>query len=527
MRKASPAASQDPAAGGLDGIVRAEDDKTEPPTGRGAKRHSRDGDGAGPGRAGRLRRLMWVGAAMLTLSTAAAGAVLYANNYYADKAAPGVLLAGRDVGGMTAAQVTDEVNNLVGDLRLTLTQAGESVQATATQLGVAVDAAEVTREALAQSKDRPLWERLNPLTTKPVVVPPTIDRAKLTAFLDQTFIGADETTRDASVAYDSAAGSFKVEPAVTGLKTDPTPVIQAIEAYLRGSTTTPAVAIPTKADPPAIGDDAAAAAAAQAEEALTRTITFSNGLDGYQARGYQLPAEMIAGWTVFTPHPDTGELTVSYDTDLIAEQLTPILAEQVAIPARKQITYVYPGTTKPIGISQWGLNGYKMADPTAAIEQVAAALAAGEDAAVVVPLDADPFAKETVEPPSNYDEPDGAAWVDVNRTDFTATLYRGTTKIATYVISIGKPSTPTPTGEFYVYLKYEDQVMRGPASDPYESATQWVSYFTGGVAFHSAPWNEPNKWQMGVSHGCVNMKTKDAKAVFDFAPIGTKVVVHD
>jgi lipoprotein-anchoring transpeptidase ErfK/SrfK len=53
---------------------------------------------------------------------------------------------------------------------------------------------------------------------------------------------------------------------------------------------------------------------------------------------------------------------------------------------------------------------------------------------------------------------------------------------------------------------------------------RWDTYFDGGNAFHTAYWH--NNFGTPMSHGCINMREADAKVVYDFAPLGTKVVVH-
>jgi len=53
-----------------------------------------------------------------------------------------------------------------------------------------------------------------------------------------------------------------------------------------------------------------------------------------------------------------------------------------------------------------------------------------------------------------------------------------------------------------------------------------VMYIKGGVALHGAYWH--NKFGTGVrlSHGCVNLSLRDAAWLYDWAPVGTRVVVH-
>jgi hypothetical protein len=475
----------------------------------------------------RHRALKWSLAAVFVLVAGAAGGVVYANHYYSDKALPGATLAGLPVAGQTEAELEQTAAKLVGDMKFTFTAAGATLTGNAEQLGVAADPKAVAGQVLATAKGQPLWRKLNPWTEKPVPVTAEVDEQALRQFLDAAFIAEDQETTDAAVAYDPETASFTVVPSFTGLRSEIRNAVEAIEAHLADTTAPAQVEIVKVADPPAIDDAAAQAAVEAAVAGLERVVTFDNGQDGVRSRTYQLPAASIATWTVFTPDQAAGTIEVGYDSDKIAAELPGLLADKVAIASRKQIVMTYPDSDQEIGVAQWGLNGLRMADPEPVIGEVTAALAEGRDVAVTVPLETDPFETEKVKPPSNYDEPDGAAWIDVNKSTFIATLYAGTTPVGSYVISIGKPGHDTPSGTFYVYLKYEHQVMRGPASDPYESPTNWVSYFTGGVAFHSAPWNEPNNWQRRVSHGCVNMKTRDAKVVFDFAPIGTKVVVHD
>jgi hypothetical protein len=485
-----------------------------------AKRHSRD---VRP----RRRQIAWLVAACLVLVGLAGAGAVYTNTYSGDKAAPGVTLGGIDVSGLTSQDIAEQAAARLRDLRFTLTQDGQSVHATAQDLGVSADPQLVARKAIDAAAGQPFWRRLNPWVPKAVPLATQLNQEQLGQFLEQSFISENEATKDASAEFNPETGTFDVVPSITGIKIDPSQVADAVTAYLADTTAPNQLDVTAESNPPAISDSAARRAVTQATAALDRVITFSNGLTGNRARTFQLPSDLIGQWTVFTPNTESGELEVSYNEALISQELPAVLHQEVAIPAQNQVTLLYPGTTQQIGVSQWGIDGLKVSDPPAIVQQVTNALVAGQDVAIDVPLVDDPHESETREPPSNYDEPHGAKWIDVNRSTFWATLYEGTTPVGSYVISIGKRSTPTPTGVFYVYLKYEHQIMRGPESDPYESPTQWVSYFTGGVAFHSAPWNEPNNWQRGVSHGCVNMKTRDARTVFDFAPVGTKVVVHD
>jgi lipoprotein-anchoring transpeptidase ErfK/SrfK len=50
-------------------------------------------------------------------------------------------------------------------------------------------------------------------------------------------------------------------------------------------------------------------------------------------------------------------------------------------------------------------------------------------------------------------------------------------------------------------------------------------FFYRGYAIHGTYWH--TKFGQGVSHGCVNVNLTDAARLFEWAPNGIKVVIHD
>ncbi len=95
-------------------------------------------------------------------------------------------------------------------------------------------------------------------------------------------------------------------------------------------------------------------------------------------------------------------------------------------------------------------------------------------------------------------------------------------------VATGKDGFNTPTGTYKVYGKQKLQTMRGEMN-----GEKWVvpnvpdiMYINGSVALHGTYWH--NKFGTGVrmSHGCINLSLADAQWMFNWAPMGTKVVVH-
>ena len=101
-------------------------------------------------------------------------------------------------------------------------------------------------------------------------------------------------------------------------------------------------------------------------------------------------------------------------------------------------------------------------------------------------------------------------------------------------ISVGKASTPTPTGTFTVYnhWKYFD----GDYNDSKLTYQCWWSTcFYGSYYFHSVLYDynsgypgrlRDGRMNVNVSHGCVRMPLEKAKYLYDHSPIGTKVRVY-
>ena len=106
--------------------------------------------------------------------------------------------------------------------------------------------------------------------------------------------------------------------------------------------------------------------------------------------------------------------------------------------------------------------------------------------------------------------------VEVYRAKGVALLIdHGNVKRAIHVSS-GAPATPTPSGTYKVFRK-ELQSW----SVPFQVWLPYASYFTGGIAFHEYP-DVP---VFPASHGCVRVPAPEAKGLYEFASLGTTVVV--
>lgn len=119
----------------------------------------------------------------------------------------------------------------------------------------------------------------------------------------------------------------------------------------------------------------------------------------------------------------------------------------------------------------------------------------------------------------------------VDRSEQKLSAYDGDALFMEAPVSTGLALTPTPRGTFSVYKKTPARYMQGPLpgiSDQYYDlpGVPWNLYFTpeGGVV-HGAYWhaNFGKPW----SHGCVNLRPEDARQLYEWAEVGTSVLIRD
>ncbi len=112
--------------------------------------------------------------------------------------------------------------------------------------------------------------------------------------------------------------------------------------------------------------------------------------------------------------------------------------------------------------------------------------------------------------------------IDVDISEQKLVAYDGYDVVRSYTISSGEPGRDTPLGSFKISNKYGTKTYSG--SDYYYPNTKWNMRYSGPYLIHTAWWH--NDFGTPVSHGCINMKESEAGWLYQWAPIGTPVVVH-
>jgi len=115
-------------------------------------------------------------------------------------------------------------------------------------------------------------------------------------------------------------------------------------------------------------------------------------------------------------------------------------------------------------------------------------------------------------------------WVEVDLSEQKLRAWDGNTLFLETAVSTGLPGTPTPTGEFRVWVKLKATKMEGGQGRYYYYLPNvpFVMYFENdavpgwrGYGLHGTYWH--NDFGTPRSHGCVNLPTPIAEKIYYWA----------
>jgi L,D-transpeptidase YnhG len=113
-------------------------------------------------------------------------------------------------------------------------------------------------------------------------------------------------------------------------------------------------------------------------------------------------------------------------------------------------------------------------------------------------------------------------------------LYNGDNLVASYPVAVGKPGWETPVGSFQITHKVVNPLWENPFSglrippgpdNPLGDRLMVFAQMSSGFAGFHGTTNESLIGQ-AVSHGCVRMRNRDIRALFEKVQIGTPVFVE-
>jgi lipoprotein-anchoring transpeptidase ErfK/SrfK len=412
--------------------------------------------------------------------------------------------------------------------------------------------------------------RVNPFAAKKIGLSMAIDDGAVEGKLKKYFKAAIHKSKLPKVKYSDKRNLFIVKKGVVGTELDAARFLKEIRS---GELKAGKAAYEIHLNPlvPKISDEAATAARKSANKAAKVKVSFVK--DG--AVAYSAPKDDKASWIVFTADKEGGKYDVSVSTDKVAEflkttasevlvdePLPKLVVREVDMESAEQYAKKKAAADKsseqkttasaktdgdgssdassdgsdsssgdaavsepaPKGarVVREGEDGMAIANRGELAQQIAASMLAYKSIKLTPKYETVPY--ETKEIDSSFGK-----WIETNLSQQRTILWDGNKKIKTYTVSTGKNATPTITGTYSIYMKYEKHTMIGvdpkTGKEIYRTPdVPWCSYFKGGYAYHGAYWH--NAFGTQVSHGCINMRISDAKELYDWAPIGTTTIIH-
>jgi lipoprotein-anchoring transpeptidase ErfK/SrfK len=114
-------------------------------------------------------------------------------------------------------------------------------------------------------------------------------------------------------------------------------------------------------------------------------------------------------------------------------------------------------------------------------------------------------------------------WIEVQLDHQRLVAWEGNKPVYAIIVSTGTDSHPTRSGIFAIQSKLAVARMQGADYDVPD--VPFTMYYDDSYAIHGAYWNR--QFGTPVSHGCVNVAVNHAEWLFNWAAIGTPVIVHD
>ena len=115
----------------------------------------------------------------------------------------------------------------------------------------------------------------------------------------------------------------------------------------------------------------------------------------------------------------------------------------------------------------------------------------------------------------------------VNRRTLRVTLYDHGHPIFQARVGVGKPSTPTPAGKFWIREKFHvagDPLYGARAMGTAAYSSTLTDWPNGGiVGLHGT--GEPGLIPGRPSHGCVRLRNRDIERLYKLTPVGTPLLI--
>lgn len=479
----------------------------------------------------RMRRFAWFGLVIfLSGANLLVWSLLAWDQAHAQTIYPGVYWQSQSLGGLTkqqAKQVFDNAKNQLMSTPITLRVDQTVYRPSLADLGYSINTQAMTDEAYQFGREPNFLQRIEailfaPKKLKNIEVSYTVDQTTLSSYLDAISSQLVHPFKDASLQLNN--GTVTVVPGEPGETVDKTTSKATLLADIKPGQTVD-IALPLTQQAPTLVDASQLAPAKAVVDKLIATpITM-------QAGDTKITWDASTLYSLVSFQTKDNQLTASIDQTKLKNQVA-ALAKKINVTAASKVVLSTDQSTINDGHDGRQLN------QTQATQIILARLQ-NPGSTDVLNLPVDTISKSTVTQAPDYQlgRVDGK-YIEVSLPKQTMYLIDGTNLVATFRVSTGEWSTPTPIGEFTI----QDHIPVAWSAAFHLYMPHWMG-LTGKSAdgkdlgenvygIHGLPYTKT--WQetsahigTPVSHGCIRVGPGDIDQVYGWAEDGaTKVFIH-
>ena len=435
----------------------------------------------------------------------------YRSTYYANRFLPKTEINSINVGNLTVAQANTKLQDTYSNEKISIKENGTTWKEIAkSELGYKDDfSSDLT--PILQSQNAWTWgmnyvsaaekQEIDPIASNSELLDQTIN----TLTTELTAMNQERTpTEDATI--EKSGDTFKIKPEVKGNTID----IKAEENKLT-------TAINDGQETIDLTEFQEKPAVTSTDKKLNEQLNAMNDIakvkGTYSINGetITIPASDILNWLTY----EDGK--VGLDTEQVRQYVTELGTKYNTSTNDTKFKSTKRGeVTVPAGTYSWTIQ------TDAETESLTEAILAGED------FTRSPIVQGSTTADHKLIED---TYIEVDLENQHMWYYKdGKVALETPIVS-GKPSTPTPSGVFYVWNKEENATLKGTNDDgtPYESPVKyWLPVDWTGVGIHDSDWQPEyggDLWKTRGSHGCVNTPPNVMKELYGMIEKGVPVLI--
>lgn len=413
--------------------------------------------------------------------------------------------------GIDHNKLLSDINDKFNEVTYTVIHdASSSSRFTPSDAGIEMLASPSLDKALNIKERGSLWQRLQWWRVNEVDAVLAVDRDKLAAFVDEKMTVIEAPSTNATLAVEDGVVKLSSSSPGKGFRvSDAQSKLISAASKVQPQT----FKLEATALEPHVSDYDVADIKAKLDKTLDQTVKFN-----VAGKVFTATRTDIGSWVSPISLEDK-KPNLEFNSGEI-EAFIDKIAKNYVNPARSEIIMHKSDGTEQLLVS--GKNGTDVIGKDAIATEVSQSLLAGKPVDIALNVGEQVYSKISAE---DYDK-----WVVVDLTNKYMELYEKSKLVNTFKVSGGAPATPTVLGQYKILYKLRTQDMRGLNADGtsyFQPRVEYVNYFYGGYAVHGVYWR-PDYWfgQINSSHGCVGLRTSEAKWFYDWAPVGTVVITH-